>query len=227
MMMKNDDNYENDKPGEIYQACVLICAPWGSVLEFGIGIQAGKEDQLSLTKAWFDHLRLLHKDSDLPILQSHLYASLCHNWHFCSVTAATLVAGIFETMQSCHHVRAFLDSKWGSEERSFVSQMSLSLRTTLCLLLCLPVLTQLHTVERICCVILCFLSKYQGIKIIQCNSRSPVCLNLPHILQRLLLQRHSSTKNYNNSEYVWQIQADRGITTALYDFYAMRKHSVF
>ena len=124
---KNDNDYENDKPGEIHQACVLICAPWGSVLEFGIGIQAGKEDQLFLTIAWFDHLRLLHKDSDLPILQSHLYASLCHNWHFCSVTAATVVAGIFETMQSCHHVRAFLYSKWGSEERSFVSQMSLSL----------------------------------------------------------------------------------------------------
>ena len=147
---KNDNDYENDKPGEIHQACVLICAPWGSVLKFGNGIRAGKEDQLSLTIALFDHLRLLHKDSDLPILQSHLYASLCHNWHFCSVTAATVVAGISETMQSCHHVRAFLYSKWGSEERSFVSQMSLSLRTTLCLLLCLPVLTQLHTVERIC-----------------------------------------------------------------------------
>ena len=130
---KNDNDYENDKPGEIHQACVLICAPWGSVLKFGNGIRAGKEDQLSSTIAWFDHLRLLHKDSDMPILQSHLYASLCHNWHFCSVTAATVVAGIFETMQSCHHVRAFLYSKWGSEERSFVSQMSLSLRTTLCL----------------------------------------------------------------------------------------------
>ena len=81
---KNDNDYENDKPGEIHQACVLICAPWGSVLKFGNGIRAGKEDQLSLTIAWFDHLRLLHKDSDMPILQSHLYASLCHNWHFCS-----------------------------------------------------------------------------------------------------------------------------------------------
>ena len=61
----------------------------------------------------------------------------------------------------------------------------------------------------------CAFSQYQGIKIIQCNSGSPICLNLPHILQRLLLQRHSSTQTYNNSEYVWQIQADRGITTAL------------
>ena len=148
---------------------------------------------------------------------------------FLLATAATVVAGIFETMQSCHHVRTFLYSKWGSEERSFVSQMSLSLNHSLSVLLCLPVLTQLHTVERICLCwkILCFLSKYQGIKIIQCNSGSPICLNLPHILQRLLLQRHSSTQTYNNSEYVWQIQADRGITTALYDFYAMRKHSVF
>ena len=143
-MVKNDNNYKNDKPGEIHQASVFICAPWSSVLDFGNGIRAGKEDQLSLTIAWFDHLRRLDKYSDMPILQSHLYASLCHNWHFCSVTAATVVAGISETMQSCHHVRAFLYSKWGSEERSFVSQMSLSLRTTLCLLLCLPVLTQLQ-----------------------------------------------------------------------------------
>ena len=127
MMVKNDNNYKNDKPGEIHQASVFICAPWSSVLDFGNGIRAGKEDQLSLTIAWFDHLRLLHKYSDMPILQSHLYASLCHNWHFCSVTAATVVAGISETMQSCHHVRAFLYSKWGSEERSFVSKcLSLS-----------------------------------------------------------------------------------------------------
>ena len=167
--MKNDNNYKNHKPGEIHQACVLICTPWASVLDFGNGIRAGKEDQLSLTIAWFDHLRRLDKYSDMPILQSHLYASLCHNWHFCSVTAATVVAGISETMQSCHHVRAFLYSKWGSEERSFVSQMSLSLRTTLCLLLCLPVLTQLHTVELYLPLLktLCFLSKYHGIKIIQ------------------------------------------------------------
>ena len=96
MMVKNDNNYKNDKPGEIHQASVFICAPWSSVLDFGNGIRAGKEDQLSLTIAWFDHLRRLDKYSDMPILQSHLYASLCHNWHFCSVTAATVVAGISE-----------------------------------------------------------------------------------------------------------------------------------
>ena len=127
MMMKNDINYKNHKPGEIHQACVLICTPWASVLDFGNGFRAGKEDQLSVTIAWFNHLRRLDKYIDMPILQSHLYASLCHNWHFCSVTAATVVAGISETMQSCHHVRAFLYSKWGSEERSFVSKcLSLS-----------------------------------------------------------------------------------------------------
>ena len=71
-----------------------------------------------------------------PVVRQYIAAQTPDQpWHFAAylkqctfvLGPAMVVASISETMQFCRHVRAFLRTEWGNEERGFVCQMSLSL----------------------------------------------------------------------------------------------------